>query len=639
MKHICALIMLVVAGPVLVCAQKTKPAPKAVELKEKRTEKQIQDDLKRVAAIGLVERTAAEAPLWDNKKTAVEVLVDAADLLWDENPPQSAKWLLRAWSLIDQVSDAPSSDHLKDFFTRSERVELQTAVLIVARRRDPELAEKFLAQLAEKKSDEKKGGGAFDDRTARSEQLLRLAQQAVDANPELAFTLAERSLADGLSYSLQDVLARLHKTRVDLAGRLFDLSLARFGSFDTDPSEAEVLAGYLFQSGFTFSANASGQTIMVVNPSQQSEPPVAPREPQRARGFLTAVYQGLLARPVSLDTPEGRQRCQQILVLGRRLAGPYYTFAPELAPSAQGFLAQLQHQLSPDGEAASLGGSSQASATNGNSTKSLTGDEIYEKHLTELEDKADHENDPIARKLAYLRAALTVKTRDYQRARRTAEKIADDDLRADVVSFVLYRAALLFAEKSETETALEIAPQISDGQRRAMVRITIAQCLLAKSEKTHAGELSLGQQRAFELLSDSEQDLKKEEPSVNTVKIQLGRAAVLAQLDKARALLALEQAVQMINKLDKFNLRDGSAPDLSLGVSAASAATVSTPKLGFDFRSAINPLICSDFEEIKAVADRLTAKDVNGVGHLEVAKLYLRQNNDFARKVSAVRTR
>ena len=635
MKHICFLIIFVIAFPILIFAQKSKPTQKRIELQGNREERQNQD-LKRAEAVNLVERTAAEAPLWDNKKTAVEVLADAADLLWDETPRLGAKWLIRAWSLIDHVSESPKNDKLKDFFNRSDRVELQTAVLSVARRHDAELAEKFLGQLAEKKPDEKKDRGAFDDRTARSEQLLRLAQQAVDANPALAFSLAERSLSDGLSYTLQDVLTKLRKRSIDLANRLFDLALARFSSIEPDPSEAEVLAGYLFQSGFTFSANSSGQTILVVNPTQQSEPAVAPREPQRARNFLIAVYQVLLARPVSVDTPEGKQRSQRILVLGNRLAGLYYTFAPEFAQPAQGFLAQLQRQLLPDGETSSFGGTTRPAATSENTTKRLTEEEIHERRLTELEDRADKENNPIAKKLAYLEAALAAKPKEYQRAKRIAEKITDDDLRADAVSFVLYRAALFFVEKAEIEKAAEIAPQISEVSRRAVVKIAIAQCLRAsKTEKTEAGELSLEQQRAFDLLNDIERDLRKEEPSANAVKILLGRTAVLAKLDKAQALVALEQAVQMINKLDSFDLRDGSAPDLGLGVSETSGATVARPRIGFDFRSAIDPLIRTDFEQISAVADRLTAKEVNGVGRLEVAKLYLRKNHDSSRRVSS----
>jgi hypothetical protein len=130
------------------------------------------------------------------------------------------------------------------------------------------------------------------------------------------------------------------------------------------------------------------------------------------------------------------------------------------------------------------------------------------------------------------------------------------------------------------------------------------------------------------LLNDLDRDLKKEEPSARVAKILLGRTAVLAKLDKAQALTALEQAVQSISKVDTFDLRDGAAPNLSLGgeSSAALRASVASPRIGFDFRSAIEPLITTDFEQVASLIDRLTPKEIAGVGRLEVAKLFLQKN-------------
>lgn len=598
-------------------------------------EKELKRQREQAEAISMVKRSAEDAPLWNNKKAAVQVLADAADLLWDETPGQGAKWLTKAWELIEQVPAAPKNESLKEFLTTSEQTALRTLVLTVARKHDADLAEKFLKQLSQKQSDEKKERGAFDDRTARSEQLLQMAQQAVDSNPEVAFSLAERSLADGISYTLQNVLTSLRKKNVELANRLFDLALARFSSNRSDPSEAQVLAGYLFQSGFTFSTNSSGQTILALNPAQQNLPRVAASEPQRARSFLTAVYEVLLSQPLALDSPEGRQRGQQILLLGNRLAGPYRTFAPDLAQPARGFLAQLQRQLSPDGETVNVSDTTRNDATSGNTTKPLTKEELYEQRISELEEKAEKQSNPIAKKLAYVEAALATKPEDYNRGRRIAEKIDDDkDLRADVVSFLLYRGALFLVEKAEIEKAAELAPQISDLLRRAVVEIAIAQHLLSsKPDKSQPEEsTTLARQRAFDLLGDVDRDLKKAEPSASAARILLARTALLAKLDENQALISLANAVQMINKLDNFDLRDASAPNLGLGTSAASGATVARPRLGFDFRSAIDPLVTTSFEQVVAVAESFTAKEIRGAGCLEVAKLYLRKSSDSPKK-------
>ncbi len=45
----------------------------------------------------MVTKPAEEATFWEDKKASVEALADAADLLWEENANQSAKWLMKAW--------------------------------------------------------------------------------------------------------------------------------------------------------------------------------------------------------------------------------------------------------------------------------------------------------------------------------------------------------------------------------------------------------------------------------------------------------------------------------------------------------------------------------------------------------------
>jgi hypothetical protein len=427
----------------------------------------------------------------------------------------------------------------------------------------------------------------------------------------------------------------LRKKNVELANRLFDLALTRFGSGTPDPSEALILAGYLFDSGITFSASSSGAPILVLNPAQRSLPAVALAEPQRAKNFLVAVYQSLLTRPLSVDTDDGKLRGQRLLVLGSRVLGRYNTYAPELAQPAQGFLAQLQRQLGVANETLAFDGAGRSAANDKDTTtKPLTKEELYEKRLTELEDAADKENNVSFKKLAYMQAALAAKPEDYLRGKRIAEKITDDDLRADAVSFVLYRAALFFVAKEDIEKAVDIAPHITDALRRAVVKIAIAQRLVTSdAEKGEPEDSGLKRQRAFDLLVDIERDLRKEEPSANVAKIALGRTAILAKLDDAQALVSLEQAVQMINKLDTFDLRDRAAPDLGLGASATSGATVASPKIGFDFRNAVEPVIRTDFEQISAVVERLTSKEVNGLGRLEVAKLYLQKTKDSSSPV------
>lgn len=575
-------------------------------------ERDLQLQRERIQAISIIKQAAAEAPLWDNKKASVQALCQAADLLWDEIPGSGRNWLTRAWELTQKVSAAPKDPNLKDFFSRSDQSDLRVMVVSVARKYDHALAEKFLRQLSSEPVTEKKDRGAFDDRTLRSEQLLQAALQTVESNPQAAFNLGEQSLADGVSYSLQSVLTSLRKKDLELANKLFDLALIRFANSDRDPAQAHVLAGYLFYSGFTFSTNTSGQTILAVNPMQQTLPSAASSEPQRARNFLIAVYELLLTQVAESKSVEGRRRSQETLVLTNRLVGPYRSFAPELLPSVQGFLAQMQRELGVD--VSDTSETIKPEASTRNTTKRVTPDELYEMRISNLEEAAERKTNAIARKLAYVETALATKGEDYQRGRRIAERIDDDNLRPDVISFILYRGALALVNKGEIDNASQLAIQITDTFRRAEVRITIADRLAPNTAD---------EQRAFSLLSEAGRDLSNEEPSTKLAKIALGRAAVMTKLDQDQGLMAIDHALEIINKLDSFDLHDESAPNLGLAISSVSGATVVTPRFGHSFSNAIKLLMPHHFEEVADTVAKLNGKEVRALAQLETAKLYL----------------
>jgi hypothetical protein len=327
-----------------------------------------------------------------------------------------------------------------------------------------------------------------------------------------------------------------------------------------------------------------------------------------------------------LDSAEDQQRAQQVLLLGNRLVRRYDTFAPELAQPAKAFLAHLQQQLAPDGGPGAPVNAANAAPATRETTKPLNKEELYERRIAELEDLADKEANASFRNVAYARAVVSTKPDDYERAKQIAKKISDDGLRADTLSFAIYRATLFFIERNEMAKATELALQINDVTRGAVAKIALAQRLLTtNSTAAEPGALRLDQQRGFDLLTNLEGDLKKNEPSVTLAKISLARAAVLGELDPAQALLALDQSVQLINKLDNFDLRDTGAPDLGLGLFASSGATIDRPKLRFDLNSATAPLVVTDFDQVSAIVERLVRKDLNGAGRLEVAKLFLKK--------------
>jgi hypothetical protein len=407
----------------------------------------------------------------------------------------------------------------------------------------------------------------------------------------------------------------LRKKDVALGNQLFDLALARFSNGVSDPSEAEVLAGYLFQPGISFSSNAAGQVMMTMNPALRNEPAVFKTEPERARRFLVAAYQIFFTRPLPLETPEERQRAQKVWVFGNRNSGRYDSVAPEFSVPLKTSLAQLESKLFPEGRADPFANSRKPGGEPKPSEK-----EVYESRIAALEERAEKTADPAARNLAWVEAALAVDVEDYPRAKSIAEKISDDTLKADAISFVLYRSALAMVRKKELEKAGELAPQIANAARRAVVKIAMAQSLFGDQSST---ETKLAQQKGFDLLNEVERELRKEEPSENVAKILIGRMALVAKLDTDQALVALEQSLPAINKLDHFDLKNSAAPKLGIKGSWRSESLADVPRIGFSFRSAIEPLIPAEFDNLANLADTLKAREIRGLVQLEIARVYL----------------
>lgn len=193
-----------------------------------------------------------------------------------------------------------------------------------------------------------------------------------------------------------------------------------------------------------------------------------------------------------------------------------------------------------------------------------------------------------------------------------------------------------FVKNKKLELAEELAPQIKEVLRRSIAKIAVAQVLLQPkiNRKVEQSQIGLEKQRAFDLLNDVLRDLRNEDATFDTIKTLFGATTVLAKFDKIQALNSLEQAVQMINKTGKFNLKETSAPKLGIDTSSSSSATVSTPAVGFDFENAIDALIETDFEQVVSLVERLAARETQGIGRIKTAEIFFRKNKEVPARLN-----
>src|ERR1700752_3743909 len=247
---------------------KSQPASADEELQKKIREQQV------TRILAVLSATADNAKTWADAAAASKVQAQVSDLIWDADAEIARGYLIRAWETAGKV-EIPKRER-SPFRNESPRTEARREVILVARRRAPDLSKKWLQQMAQESEQDRGERGAFDDRTPRSTILLQMALQIVSENPDAAAGLATDSLQDGISFGFQQVLIRIQEKNVELSQRVFRAALARLRTAGMlDPNELLILYAYLYTPGRIVAANTDGNTGRVQIPVGRDQPQIA----------------------------------------------------------------------------------------------------------------------------------------------------------------------------------------------------------------------------------------------------------------------------------------------------------------------------------------------------------------------------
>src|SRR5829696_9105023 len=248
--------------------------------------------------------TADNARHWTDAAAASKVQAQISDVIWDADAEIARGYLIKAWDTAGKV-ELPKRER-SPFRNESPRTDARREVILVARKRAPELSKKWLQQMAEESEQDQRDRGAFDDRTPRSTLLLQMALQIVNENPEAAAALATDSLQDGISFGFQQVLIRIQEKNVELSQRVFRAALSRLRTAGMlDPNELLILYAYLYTPGRIVAANTDGNTGRVQIAVGRNQPQIAAAaqlNPALALDFLQLAANLLINAPVPATT-------------------------------------------------------------------------------------------------------------------------------------------------------------------------------------------------------------------------------------------------------------------------------------------------------------------------------------------------
>jgi hypothetical protein len=566
--------------------------------------------------------TATEAGTWENRASAAKIQAEVADLTWEFDPPNARGYLLQAWETAGKLKEESLS--VSAFRNSSRRAETQRAVLLVARKRDQSLAEKWLADLAAEtqKNHEENPADKPREWPARSSILLGMALSVVAENPQAAAELATASLQDGISFELQAVLLALQDQSFELAQGVFRAALThiRLAGIQ-DPNELLTLHSYLYTPGRVRVAGAGDKPAnfqMAVGREQKNLTAAAKLKPELAREFLHTAAEALLRLPFPSATANPQESARMQFNVINVIAGELLQLAPERAAALQ---ARAQNIVAD------------ARFSTGPAVRQTVAPALYasesqknydERRVDTLEELAKKETNPLSRDIAFAKAALATSVLAYERGWSLAGQIREKAFRADITNWLTYRASLHFiGTKDFVKARGELIEKNEDFVQRAASLIIGAQKLLTSKDQLQA--------RAW--LQEASNLLNKADKEQGVLAISFGIVAAYGSFDRPLALNALEQSIKLLNQWPSVSTLEEKAP-LSKRFAGLPVSDFTYGTKGFGLASVAAAFPLEAFEAVLGLLQDLKHPEIKGQLITKICQQHLKAKHPPAGQVT-----
>jgi hypothetical protein len=550
-----------------------------------------------------------DANKWDDKAIAARTQAQIADLLWDTNRDIAANHLKAAWNSAVKIEE--SNRDRSSVVNYSLRNSVRRDVLLIARKRAPQLASAWLDEMVEEsKTAQNNQRGTFDDRSARSAVLLQMANLTVGGNPPAAAELLIESLHDGISFNFQTVLLRLQQKDAALAETVFRAAVARLRTAGmNDPNELLTLYSYLFTPGRVFGANTSenrNQAQLVIG-GPRIAITAARQNPALAREFLDLASDLLLTAPVPEDA-NGKLVARSLV----SAIGSILRDTTEQLPQKAALLRARAQQLDSEARFSNVPlpkASDIPEVREGESKESFA-----ERRVDLLEETAANGRDLLTRDIGYANAAVATGVERYQRGLDLAGKIDDKNLRESVRSWLLYRATLHFIRSGDLDQGRRLNLKNDDVVQRAICFVVGAQRLVDDKDTI----------RANEWLREAGTLIRKSDANESAGRVALGIVSTYGRFDTVAALDWLLVAVKLASKASPASLSEDSAPRFKRISGVTPITDVAGDTRGFSLQSAVGVFPPEHFEQVLSVLNELASPEARGIAVLTLCSNFLK---------------
>jgi hypothetical protein len=553
--------------------------------------------------------TAEGAKKWKDERAAAHVQAEVADLIWELDAASARTLLISAW---DKAASASEEKRERSAYrNESTQTQIRREIMMVARKRAPDLAKRWLEQMAEEASQNKQPRGAFDDRSARSTVLLDMAMAVAAQDAKAAADLATETLQDGISFGLQNVLLAIQQQDFELAQAVFRRALQRLKTAGLiDPNELLVLYSYLYTPGRVQAANTSenrGSFSLAVSQNKPQVKAAAQQNPALALDFLKVAAEMLINAPLPATTVDAEATARaQLSVIG--------TLYPEIAkqlPEQAALLKQRAMQMESDAKFSPAPPERRADMPEFRPGEKL--EDYAERRIDLMEENARKEPSALRRDILFAEAAIATDAVRYERGWSLAGNIQDENLRADLKNWLTYRATLHFLQANELDRAYQLLSKNSEPAQRAASLVVGAQRLIKVKDLT----------RTRDWLQEAQALLKKADMDENWTRIALGIVTTYGQFDRWAALDALNDGVKLMGRFPVEANADERAP-LVKKFSVKTISDITFGTSGFGWRAAAGAFAPEQFESVVDVLARIESPEARGVAIVALCRKLLR---------------
>ena len=512
--------LLLIAVPAFT-QERPKPKPKTA----------ISNTCDPIRARGLIEQQLTETKTIDDTRSRIKLLVRIAELLWPAQQELARNPYAEAYELAaleyQRAGDTATTND-SGLLVRTE--ELRFWVIQSIARRDSAWAKQLYEKaLNDPLAEANKKIPEWSQSQQTNAKLLRLADSLLPEQKELALEVARRSLRYNIDWNdLPAFLYNLAGVDQTLADAFYGEALNRYAAGEVE--EFLALSAYPFGTERLFGWDHSSSFYRVP----------AGYAPNSAvqQTFLEALFQ---------KAQQAAQNPQQSANAGRQLkfTGPVFILAalnmmePYVARSQPQLLERMRETATM--MASALDEKGQASvAGHQQSLKEL---ETFEGKAFDLEKQlaeAEREKDPDQRdrKLAYI-VLGGVQQYPWEKLQDVADKISALRTRAQLLNWLYLRATQRAVKEGRWADAAALARKVETLSQRAYLFFEIASAAYEKTQDETAAREAL--QEVATLADKADNDGEK-------ARARLGIASIYTKFDRFRAIEAMREAVNAINR-------------------------------------------------------------------------------------------